>query len=117
MPLLSWSQPALRLLLTWKLSSVEYFTILLALYQPFIGSPWPFHPSPFQVVSEADRSLQTLMRLYYLRHGFETMDTYILSPLAKLAFMALQTIAENSYPHSLTDTRSTLFLATKGLRD
>ncbi|PVI01196.1 hypothetical protein DM02DRAFT_717996 [Periconia macrospinosa] len=97
---------------------IEYFTIVFALYQPFTSSKsWPYHPTPTQIVAEADRSIQTLLRLYYLRHGFETMDTYIMSPLAKIGFMALQIIAENNHPHDITETRSTLFLAAKGLRD
>lgn len=96
---------------------MEYLQVVLLLYRPFLTEPWPYHPAPSQIVAEADRNLQTLIRLYYLRHGFETMDTFVMSPLAKLAFAALQSIAQNTDPQSLVDLRSTLFLATKGLRD
>jgi hypothetical protein len=96
---------------------LEYFSILVNLYQPFINEPWALIPTPSWIVAEADRNIQTLVHLYYLRHGFETMDSYIMSPLAKLASMALQNIIKDTHPDSLADTRSTLFLTMKGLRD
>ena len=97
--------------------SMEYFQVVLALYGPFLNEPWDFHPTPSHIVAESDRNIQTLIRLYYLRHGFETMDTFVLSPLAKLAFASLQSIATNDDPRRLVDIQSTLFLTTKGLRD
>jgi hypothetical protein len=78
---------------------------------------------------------ETIMRLYYVRHGFEGADSYITYDLAVLAFIAQanlktlrastdaqpmsNTTSASSTPYShlsdLDDTRATLFLAAKGL--
>jgi hypothetical protein len=78
---------------------------------------------------------ETIMRLYYVRHGFEGADSYITYDLAVLAFIAQanlkalrssidaqpmsNTMSASSTPYShlsdLDDTRATLFLAAKGL--
>lgn len=63
------------------------------------------------------------MRLYFLRHGYETSDTYLTHTLAVMAFMALGQLssAVRSTPSAslseIEDLRSTVYLAAKGLVD
>ncbi|RFN54940.1 nitrate assimilation regulatory protein nira [Fusarium flagelliforme] len=59
---------------------------------------------------------ETIMRLYYLRHGFASADTYIAHDLAVLAFMALGKLKDGGGAPK-EDSRSTLLLAAKGLGD
>ena len=68
---------------------------------------------------------ETILRLYYLRHGFEHSDIYITHHLQVLAFMALEQL-RSTEPKStdapaevsrLEDVRSALILAAKGLSD
>ena len=66
---------------------------------------------------------ETVLRLYYLRHGFQEADSYLTHPLTVLAFIAvnrLKLAASSVTTHdwsSLEDDRATLLLATKGLGD
>ncbi|KAL8822314.1 MAG: hypothetical protein Q9191_006949 [Dirinaria sp. TL-2023a] len=57
----------------------------------------------------------TLVRLYYLRHGFEAMDLFIVIPLMLAASDCLDEIDERMPMPKLEALRSTLFLAAKGL--
>ncbi|SCO92559.1 uncharacterized protein FRV6_16687 [Fusarium oxysporum] len=59
---------------------------------------------------------ETIMRLYYLRHGFASADTYIAHDLAVLGFMALGKLKDAGGIQN-EDLRSTLLLAAKGLGD
>jgi len=75
---------------------------------------------------------EAIIRLYYLRHGYEQSDTFMAHALCVLSFMVLSKI--NSIPSAIRDTpsttthpdpapellaaaRSTLILAAKGLSD
>lgn len=68
---------------------------------------------------------ETLIRLYFLRHGYESADVYLTHPLAVMAFMSLQKLGAATSPmdeaatctSELDDVRSTLFLTAKGLSD
>ncbi|KAF4340441.1 nitrate assimilation regulatory nirA [Fusarium beomiforme] len=59
---------------------------------------------------------ETIMRLYYLRHGFESADAYMAHDLAVLGFMALGKLKDGGRVQN-EDLRSTLLLAAKGLGD
>jgi hypothetical protein len=61
--------------------------------------------------------MQTLIRLYYVRHGFQAINVLFVSPLAKLALISLGRIHDNLPPTELKDVRSSLFLANSGLHD
>lgn len=104
-----------------KYVSLDYHIVLLTLLQPFASEDWSPDPSPSEILVSSDRSLHTIMRLYYIRHGHQSGNAYLVSPLAKLAFAALQNITalveDNSQlPHQqLESARSTLFLATTWL--
>lgn len=58
------------------------------------------------------------MRLYYLRHGFEAMDLFIVIPLMMFASECIDMICEqNPTGAALEELRATLMLAVKGLYD
>jgi hypothetical protein len=97
--------------------SVDYHIILMSICQPFIHEKWSNELSPRDIISDAERDMNVLMRLYYLRHGFEHTDVYLASPLSKLGFMSLQSINSQPLEGELDYSRSTLLLALTGLRD
>jgi len=57
----------------------------------------------------------TLIRLYFLRHGFESPDAYSTYILYVLAFRAQADLNEAKDPSRIDDLCSTLILASKGL--
>ncbi|KAF2634761.1 nitrate assimilation regulatory protein nirA [Massarina eburnea CBS 473.64] len=65
-------------------------------------------------------AFETLMRLYYLRHGFEGCDCYLIQDLQVLAYLAqnqLKGVTDGTVDGrvKVEEARSTLFLAAKGL--
>ncbi|EFY90076.1 C6 transcription factor, putative [Metarhizium acridum CQMa 102] len=58
---------------------------------------------------------QTLVRLYYLRHGFEAMDLFIVIPLMLAGYECIDAISEQATGPRLEALRSTLILIAKGL--
>jgi hypothetical protein len=120
-------------------SSMHYQNALIKLFEPFCPTPYPFpHPppppseeeTPSQIRDVAARHLETLLRLYYLRHGFEHLDIYISGYfLSQQGFMTLRklnslltitTLSPESWAGVggiVRDLRATLFLTAKGLAD
>ncbi|KAK8109399.1 C6 transcription factor, partial [Apiospora kogelbergensis] len=93
-----------------------YHHLLLSIYEPLLEAKTEQEPSPHSVVSEANRYMQTLIRLYYLRHGFESMDLFIVVPLVNAGFHCIDEINSGQpTPAQLEVLRSTLLLITKGL--
>ena len=91
-----------------------YHHLLLAIYEPLIDME-PEEASPQQIVADSTKYLQTLVRLYYLRHGFEAMDLYIVIPLMLIAYECINIIEKQFSEAKLEALRSTLVLVTKGL--
>lgn len=60
-----------------------YYNLNLASYEPLLDRKpnQDQEQSPRQIVNDASKFLQTLVRLYYLRHGFDAMDLFIVIPL------------------------------------
>ncbi|KAK4236356.1 nitrogen assimilation transcription factor nirA [Achaetomium macrosporum] len=136
---------------------LHYQNLVVKLFEPFCSAnpalaatglpPAPGQPPtepPLQIRDAAARHLETLLRLYYLRHGFEHLDIYSGYFLSQLGFMTLQKL--NSLPACPSSTsfsssssscsssssqtpslpfssdeiralRSTLILTAKGLHD
>jgi hypothetical protein len=77
------------------------------------------------ITAQATAQLETLLRIYYMRHGFEAYDAMLLVHLVHLANVTLARLAQiertPDLPEaSLEDTetlRSTLILCLKGLHD
>jgi hypothetical protein len=78
-----------------------------------------------RMTTQATAQLETLLRIYYLRHGFEAYDSMLLVHLVHLANVTLTRLAQIERVPKLredsieeTETlRSTLILCLKGLHD
>ncbi|KAM3503970.1 hypothetical protein MY11210_008515 [Beauveria gryllotalpidicola] len=77
---------------------------------------WTAKSTARQLVSEAIASLETLIRLYYIRHSFERLDTFMVQPLAELA-MIRQTDTGDSNVLDTESVQSTVVLCAQGFRD
>lgn len=84
-------------------------------YKALVAQTLKQHPQ--EILSNSKRYLETLVRLYYLRHGFEAMDSFMIQFLSLLAFMAQSTIESGTQGVLLQTLRSTIVLAATGLRD
>ncbi|KAK8070395.1 hypothetical protein PG997_010598 [Apiospora hydei] len=95
-----------------------YHNLILSIYEPLLEVKTTQNPTPQAIVAEASRYMQTLIRLYYLRHGFESMDLFIVIPLVDAGFHCIDDInnkAQKLSPARLEVLRSTLILIAKGL--
>ncbi|KAF5636194.1 nitrogen assimilation transcription factor nit-4 [Fusarium sp. NRRL 52700] len=72
-------------------------------------------PSPQRIVAESKRNMQTLVRLYYLRHGFEAMDLFIVIPLMVMGYDSIDAIKADTPMEEIELLRSTLILIAQGL--
>ncbi|KAK4101616.1 hypothetical protein N658DRAFT_558748 [Parathielavia hyrcaniae] len=73
--------------------------------------------TPQDIYTEAVIHLETIVRLYYLRHGFEATDSFLLHFLAFLNHMTMNAIETSTGSSYLEARRSTLLLLTKGMHD
>lgn len=72
---------------------------------------------PRELLLNAKCSYETIIRLYYLRHGFEALDCFMVHYLSVLAFMAYGNI-QTEMPDTILQTlQSTILLAVVGLHD
>lgn len=72
--------------------------------------------SPKEIIARAKACFETLLRMYYLRHGFETYDFSLFQYLPLLAFSSLRDVEDVSTPvEEQQGLRSTLLLSAKGL--
>jgi hypothetical protein len=85
------------------------------MYEPLLGTPTDQEPSPQQIVADARRNLQTLIRLYYLRHGFDAMNLFIVIPLMLTAYHCVDAIDDETPANELESLRATLILVAQGL--
>ncbi|KJZ79148.1 hypothetical protein HIM_01299 [Hirsutella minnesotensis 3608] len=92
-----------------------YHHLILTLFEPLLEDKTDKKPHPRQVVNESRRRLQTLIRLYYLRHGFEAMDLFIVIPLMLAACDCVDAIDQDTPAAQLEGLRSTLILVAQGL--
>ncbi|KAJ4298122.1 hypothetical protein N0V90_006021 [Kalmusia sp. IMI 367209] len=82
----------------------------------------PLHNIP-KIIESSKVSLETVLRLYYSRHGFDRSDihmTHFMHVLATISLRRLQTLRESDSTTSSTEleeVQSTLVLAAKGLHD
>ncbi|KAM0234102.1 hypothetical protein ACHAP5_010162 [Fusarium lateritium] len=74
-----------------------------------------YKPYPKDIMAEAIRNVQTLLRLYYLRHGFEAMDSFVVVPLIYIGMKCLEKISDQIPQTDLELMRSTLMLVVYGL--
>ncbi|OTA97230.1 hypothetical protein M434DRAFT_387002 [Hypoxylon sp. CO27-5] len=98
---------------------IHYHILLISLFEPFVQMGYIHaEANPNTIVSHSKACFETLMRLYYLRHGYESLDTTLIQFLHLLGFSALRDISsaeKGSTKHEAI--RSTLMLCAKGLWD
>ncbi|OTA65317.1 hypothetical protein K449DRAFT_421005 [Hypoxylon sp. EC38] len=91
----------------------------LHLFEPFVQMGYiHVEANPNTIVNHSKACFETLMRVYYLRHGYESLDTALIQFLHLLGFSALKDISsaeKGSATHEAI--RSTLMLCAKGLWD
>lgn len=92
-----------------------YYHLILLIYEPLLDAKTNQEPSPQQIVSDAQRYLQTLIRLYFLRHGYEAMDLFIVVPFMLAGSKCIDDISEQVPGPKLEALRSTLILIAQGL--
>lgn len=94
-----------------------YHNLILAIYEPLLDSRTiqDQDESLRRIVDHSSKCLQTLVRLYYLRHGFDAMDLFIVIPLVMAGFKCIDAITDQTPEAKLQDLRSTLVLVVKGL--
>ncbi|PTB68119.1 N-terminal fungal transcription regulatory domain-containing protein [Trichoderma citrinoviride] len=100
-------------------SCTYYHYLIITIFEPLIDTETNMYqePSPREIIAESKRHLQTLMRLYYLRHGYDAMDLFLVVPLMLAASECLEAIDEGTTGQDLEVQRSTLILVAKGLYD
>ena len=79
--------------------------------------PGQIDETPSQIAYKSKIFLQTLIHLYYLRHSFEAVDTFIIHFLSLAAFISIGVLKRGDQTPEIDDLRSTALLCTKGLYD
>ena len=100
---------------------MEYCLVLINLFEP-----WMSGPDADRLVSDgltvreigtrARARLETLIRLYYLRHSFEALDIMLIMFLLLLGSMSVRVLASSEDGPPNRDA-STFLLCAKGLHD
>ncbi|KAH6619763.1 hypothetical protein B0J18DRAFT_451092 [Chaetomium sp. MPI-SDFR-AT-0129] len=80
------------------------------------GMP-PMTYTPQDVYHEAINHLETLLRLYYLRHGYDAHDSLLLHFLGFLNHITMHAVETSQGSSFLAARRSTLLLMIKGIHD
>jgi hypothetical protein len=114
---------------------MQFHNLVTMTFQPFLQSETFFNQpndkdafqkhsgfSPAQLITASKASLQTLLHMFYHRHGFEAYYIFLLQVLVQLGFDALERLRspeaqQQHFPAVMKATRATLILCAKGLRD
>ena len=114
---------------------MQFHNLVTLTFQPFLqhGTPLDqphdrgafeidagFNPARLHGASKA--SLQTLVHMFYHRHGFEAYYIFLLPILVQLGFDLIERLRtpeaqQEHFPPIMKATRATLILCAKGLRD
>jgi len=97
--------------------SMNYQTSWINLHEPFRADNSLDGHITGALAAEANAHLETLIRLYFLRHGFESFDPFLIHPLNVLGFSTINKINANPFSLDIDATRSTIVLAAKGMYD
>ncbi|KAI9652806.1 MAG: hypothetical protein M1821_007804 [Bathelium mastoideum] len=103
--------------------SIQYWAALMSLFEHLVPPTPAFAhvPNPetsaLQIRSEARVHLETVIRIYYLRHGFEFYDPTLVLWLAMFGFISVNECRSVSGSEDAKAARSTLILICKGLSD
>jgi len=96
--------------------SIHYHSLVTSLFEPFASVEAQDAPLVIERLSGARKYLETLIRIYYLRHGFDETDVFICAPMTLIGFMCIKSISLGIPDAELEATRATLFLVARGLR-
>ncbi|KAL7928301.1 putative zinc finger protein [Trichoderma chlorosporum] len=106
---------------------MKYHNLMINLFQPLIDDNQSLsdyaafaevvHQHPKEAIWSATIRLETLLRIYYLRHGFDAMDAYILHFLNTLGFISMNELKAGKQPSMAEDRRCLLLLCALGLRE
>ena len=97
--------------------SMYYYTIIIHLLETLGNtSEHKLSDRDKKALNDAKLRLETVLRLYYLRHGFENYDLVMVLFLSMVGFMQLDGL-KSPDPEMDEGRRSTLVLSAKGLRD
>ncbi|RYP54262.1 hypothetical protein DL768_000836 [Monosporascus sp. mg162] len=101
------------------LECMHFHVVIISMFEPFIGTDMPpGEASAETIVAESKACFETLIRIYYLRHGFESYDPSLFQFLPLLAYSALEDMRRAEGDSRLYESvRSTLVLCARGLRD
>lgn len=107
-----------------------YCHVVICIFEPHVASEdtgagssgkptlLEFKSTPQQVIAKARAQLETLIRLYYMRHSFETFDSLIMHFLSFFSFLSVGNLSlTDADPERVEATYSSVILAGKGLRD
>lgn len=94
---------------------IYYHHLIITMFEPLLhkstGQEFRIH----EVIADAKKFLQTLVRLYYVRHGYDAMDLFIVIPLVLIASDCVEVVNDQMSTDQLELLRSTLILAATGL--
>ncbi|GAB1311051.1 Nitrogen assimilation transcription factor [Madurella fahalii] len=100
---------------------MHYHIIMIDLFSPIMdcnGSEgFRLCRMPRDLYIEAVTHFETLLRLYYLRHGFEACDSFLIHFLGTLNHLSMNAIVSGADSAYLESRRSTIMLTTKGIYD
>jgi hypothetical protein len=100
---------------------MHYNHILIDLVTPIVGYTGSAGPqlcqTPRDIYIDAVTHFETLVRLYYLRHGFEGTDMFLFHFLGLLNHITMSAIETSTGSSFLEARRSTLLLLTKGIHN
>jgi hypothetical protein len=92
-----------------------YHHLLLTIFEPLLDAATTKESSPHRIVASAKKNLHTLVRLYFLRHGFEVMDLFIAIPLMMIGYESINIINDDPPADEIESLRATLILVAQGL--
>jgi hypothetical protein len=108
---------------------MHYYNLLMSLFEPFLearaSAPRcpnePLRINAVGIVQHGRTSLELLLRMYYLRHGFSYWDTALLHFLTVQGYNSLKELYQNHRPYADPTQRdmvlSTVALCLHGLRE
>ncbi|KAE8837915.1 hypothetical protein PTNB73_04077 [Pyrenophora teres f. teres] len=120
---------------THLLLHMQFHNLITMTFQPFLKHEKSFNASntidafqkqagfsPTKLFIASKASLQTLLHMFYHRHGFEAYYIFLLQILVQLGFDAVERLRtpeaqQKHFPVVMKATRATLILCAKGLRD
>lgn len=109
---------------------MQYHTILIAIFEPFVAVESSnleislndyaivIDSTPQEIVSNSRACLETIFRLYYLRHGFTSLGLIVCQFLMLVGFNSLKDLSRVDLSPSTRDSKlSTVILCAKGFMD